>query len=267
MSLLFKRQLRNIVNKMPNKDKIPNSIAYEHNLFLSHAAAFDKNSVCKKIKDYLYYVLSLSFGEFEVIRNFSMSFIQNETSPQGKEHLLDFLSIFNIDYEDIVIEEKSDSDVIHPMEKIFLKKHNISLNLKYDESGGTQKLFDLSGLLIACFNSNVIPIIILDEIDSNFHPSLVIKLINLFNNPKINKSNAQLLFTSHDTNLMSPSIMRRDQFYFTEKNEDHSTRLYSLADLKGIKNDANFARQYLAGYYGAVPILKDYVAPELVENE
>lgn len=53
--------------------------------------------------------------------------------------------------------------------------------------------------------------------------------------------------------------MRRDQFYFTEKGEDEATRVYSLADLKGIRNDADFARQYLAGHYGAVPILQNYV--------
>ena len=82
--------------------------------------------------------------------------------------------------------------------------------------------------------------------------------MGLFNNPQINKSKSQLLFTSHDTNLMSPSIMRRDQFFFTEKTEEKSTILYSLADLKGIRNDADFAKQYLAGYYGALPVLNDY---------
>ena len=64
---------------------------------------------------------------------------------------------------------------------------------------------------------------------------------------------------------MSPSIMRRDQFYFAEKQEDESTRLYSLADLRGIRNDADFAKQYLAGYYGALPVLNDYT--EVEENE
>ena len=67
---------------------------------------------------------------------------------------------------------------------------------------------------------------------------------------------------------MSPSIMRRDQFYFTEKKEDNSTRLYSLAELKGIRNDADFAKQYLAGYYGALPYLKDICETEIHnENE
>ena len=58
---------------------------------------------------------------------------------------------------------------------------------------------------------------------------------------------------------MSPKIMRRDQFYFTEKKEDESTRLYSLSDLKGIRNDADFGKQYLAGYYGAIPILNNFI--------
>jgi len=60
--------------------------------------------------------------------------------------------------------------------------------------------------------------------------------------------------------------MRRDQFYFTEKDEQDATRLYSLADLKGIRNDADFARQYLAGYYGAVPMLRDFKNELITED-
>jgi len=264
MRLLFKRQLRQIENKMPDNDNIPNSLPYDHSLYLSHAAAFNENGICKKIKDFLMFHQSNLTTKNEYFRFFSTLLIQKKLK---KEDFLKFLSIFNLRYEDVIFEKKSESDRIHPMEKIFLRKNNVLLNLRFDESAGTQKLFDLAGLLLGFFKVNLSPLIILDEIDSNFHPSLVIKLINLFNDPKMNESNAQLLFTSHDTNLMSPSIMRRDQFYFTEKNEDDSTRLYSLADLKGIRNDADFARQYLAGYYGAVPVLKDYVAPQMVENE
>jgi len=265
MRLLFKRQLREIENKLFAADKIPNSIAYDHNLFLSHAAAFDENGICKKIKDFLAYLRSNTNGEMEEFRILSIGLVKD--SSHHKASVLNILSIFNLSYEDILIAKKSDSEEVHPMEKIALKKNNVHLNLGLDESAGTQKLFDLAGLLLISLQTNYCPIIVLDEIDSNFHPSLVIKLVNLYNNPATNLTNAQLLFTSHDTNLMSPSIMRRDQFYFTEKNEDDSTRLYSLADLKGIKDDADFARQYLAGYYGAVPVLKDYVAPEMVENE
>ena len=119
-------------------------------------------------------------------------------------------------------------------------------------------MFDIAGLLLVAFSLDTNVFVILDEVDSNFHPSLLIKLIGLFNDPNINKNKSQLLFTSHDTNLMHPTIMRRDQFYFTEKREDLSTRVYSLADLRGIKNDADFAREYLKGIYGAIPILEDY---------
>jgi hypothetical protein len=69
---------------------------------------------------------------------------------------------------------------------------------------------------------------------------------------------AQLLFTSHNTNLLQPDILRRDQIYFTEKSNKDETILYSLADLKGIRNNADFARQYLAGFYGALPMLEGF---------
>jgi AAA15 family ATPase/GTPase len=128
-----------------------------------------------------------------------------------------------------------------------------------NESDGTKKLFDIAGLLLHAFNIEISGLIILDEIDSNFHPSLLTKLISMFNDPEINKSNVQLLFTSHDTNLLNPSLMRRDQFYFAEKEENEGTRLYSLAELKGIRNDADFAKQYLAGFYGGVPVLSNFL--------
>ena len=180
-------------------------------------------------------------------------------------------------YDDIeLIDDESypDNDYSNfPLNKVLLKRttHDgnnkpLYMNLEHRESSGNKKIFDLAGVLLVAFISEEDPfLIVIDEIDSNFHPSLLIKLIKMFNDPKINKNNSQLLFTSHDTNLMSPSIMRRDQFYFAEKQEDESTRLYSLADLRGIRNDADFAKQYLAGYYGALPVLNDYT--EVEENE
>ena len=165
-------------------------------------------------------------------------------------------------------------DFMPPLSKVYLTRtvpnddsKKLSMNLEFRESAGNKKIFELVGILLDVFNLPNTPfLIVIDEIDSNFHPSLLIKLIGMFNNPKINRSNSQLLFTSHDTNLMSPSIMRRDQFYFAEKQNDESTRLYSLADLRGIRNDADFAKQYLAGYYGALPVLNDYMETEEDEN-
>jgi len=268
MSPLFQREGQRIIkNSLQSKSKIPQSIPYEHTLFLTHAAAFDTHGDCKSITDYL---RGFFISDFEIKHEKFrwMSIRHLNTNDNLKIKFRELLSSFNLKYDDIVLDEDTEIDYkkVFPQDKIsFIKEYkekdtlsHVNLNLKFHESSGTQKMFDLAGLLLITFGFRQSAFIILDEIDSNFHPSLLIKLVGLFNNPEINRSKSQLLFTSHDTNLMSPSIMRRDQFYFTEKNEDNSTRLYSLSDLKGIRNDADFAKQYLAGYYGAIPVLENY---------
>jgi uncharacterized protein len=257
-------------DSLPNGEKIP-PIPYEHTLFLTHAAAFDSEGACAIIRQYLSnWTIDNSVFGIDRLRRNSIRLLE---ADNGKQDFLNFLSKFNLKYEDIIIERDphQPKDTLVPRDKIFVKKtyhsfnqnQEIKLNLNNNESAGTQKLFDIAGVFIRAFNLPGNAFIILDEIDSDFHPSLLKKLIEVFNNPAINKSNAQLLFTSHDTNLMSHSVMRRDQFYFTEKNEDESTRLYSLADLRGIRNDADFAKDYLEGYYGGVPVLQNY----LTEND
>lgn len=270
---LFIREKNEIKNYLPKKEVIP-PIPYDHSLLITHIAAFDRTSICEKIRTYLRsYTISNIDNGHDKFRWLSIGFINNTIKEENKEQLLNLLASFNLKYKDATLQKEADSEKVYstsgiiPQDKISFSKEykpdenqsiNVKLNLFKNESAGTQKLFDLAGLLLRAFRLNVPVFIILDEIDSNFHPSLLIKLIKLFNDPEINKSNSQLLFTSHDTNLMSPSIMRRDQFYFTEKNDEEFTRLYSLADLKGIRNDADFAKQYLAGYYGALPILENY---------
>lgn len=277
MSVLFQRTSEKVKNKLSNKEKIPSSIPYKHTLFITHAAAFEKEGVCNLIRDYFRRLTTSNFNiNLDKFRWLSIHYLEQD--DKTKRLFLELLSAFNLDYSDVVLEKDHNfkKNEVFPQEKIFLTREfktdanktiSVDLNLKRNESAGTQKLFDLAGLLLRAFNLPEPAFIILDEIDGNFHPALLIKLVGLFNNPILNKSNSQLLFTSHDTNLMSPSIMRRDQFYFTEKNEDQSTKLYSLADLKGIRNDADFAKQYLAGYYGALPVLKDFSNVTLITNE
>jgi len=227
MSPLFIREDNRISkNTLQNKNKIPSSIPYRHNLYLAHAAAFDLTGDCKTISDY-FRSFAVSDFEFsnEKFRWISIESLIDESSL--KQDFIKLLASFNLGYSDIVLDEHSSNsqNEVFPQEKIHLVKNfltdgklsEIKLNLKHNESSGTQKMFDLAGLLLRVFNNDNQCFILLDEIDSHFHPSLLISLVNLFNNPEINKSKSQLLFTSHDTNLMSPSIMRRDQFYFTEK--------------------------------------------------
>ncbi|MCD5426113.1 MAG: ATP-binding protein [Methanosarcinaceae archaeon] len=125
-----------------------------------------------------------------------------------------------------------------------------------EESAGTQKLFSLIGVWIdALMNGKII---IVDELDVQLHPFLSNFLIKLFHNPTQNKKNAQLIFTTHDTNLLNiQEIFRRDQIYFTEKNyETGATDLYSLLEFRPRK-DKNIENGYLAGRYGAIPFIQE----------
>jgi AAA15 family ATPase/GTPase len=83
-------------------------------------------------------------------------------------------------------------------------------------------------------------------------------LIKLFHNKKINKLNAQLIFATHDTNLLNPSMFRRDQIWLTQKDRYGATELYSLAQFKNVRKDEDFEKKYIQGKYGAVPYLRDF---------
>lgn len=137
----------------------------------------------------------------------------------------------------------------------------INFSFEDRESSGTNKLFDLSEPIFETLYSGAV--LVIDELDAKMHPLISQYIIELFNNPETNPKNAQLIFTTHDTHLLSQKILRRDQIWFTEKDAKEQTDLYSLMDIvlpDGTKprNDANYERNYIAGRYGAIPyILND----------
>ena len=98
-------------------------------------------------------------------------------------------------------------------------------------------------------------ILIIDELDASLHPMLTKHLVKLFSNKDINTKNAQLIFATHDTNLLKPQIFKRDQIWFTEKDKYGSTTLYSILEIKGVRANDDFEKQYIEGKYGAVPYL------------
>ena len=131
----------------------------------------------------------------------------------------------------------------------------VEFDFETDESSGTQRLFALAGPVLDALDKGAL--VVADELDCSMHPHLTRKLIELFQNPKVNSKGAQLVFTTHDTTLMDHTLFRRDQIWFTEKNAQGATELFSLYDFKTEDgkprvNEA-FERRYLAGRYGAVP--------------
>ena len=134
------------------------------------------------------------------------------------------------------------------------KEYTYKLNLK-NESSGTKILFVLAPFLKQAFTTN--KVIFIDELEKSLHPNLVLFIIKLFNNKKINKANSQLIFTTHDINLLDIDILRRDQIWFTEKNADSGiTSLYPL-DSFSVRKDENIKKGYINGRYGAIPFIKD----------
>jgi uncharacterized protein len=133
-----------------------------------------------------------------------------------------------------------------------------------DESEGTQKLIALAGpLLDVLKNASVL---FLDELDARLHPRLTRALVSLFHSES-NPNNAQLVSATHDTNLLDPLFLRRDQIWFTGKDRRGATKLYSLAEFDPPDGDdgARYERDYLLGKYGAVPVIGQLVEPEAVK--
>lgn len=126
-------------------------------------------------------------------------------------------------------------------------------DLEKQESEGTQKMIALSGPLTDTLERG--STLLIDELDARLHPLLSQAIIKLFNSAETNPNHAQLIFTTHDTNLLSHKLWRRDQLWFTEKQENGASDLYSLAEYKGVRSDAAFAKDYIQGRYGAIPYL------------
>jgi AAA15 family ATPase/GTPase len=132
------------------------------------------------------------------------------------------------------------------MERFDMEKH---------ESEGTNKLFALAGILLDTLRTG--KILLIDELDARLHPLITRELICLFNSNETNPHNAQLIFTTHDTNLLSSKTFRKDQIWFTEKDNKGATDLYSLVEYKVGKN-ASFERDYIMGKYGAIPFIGNF---------
>ncbi|MDY6804632.1 MAG: ATP-binding protein [Cyanobacteriota bacterium] len=130
------------------------------------------------------------------------------------------------------------------------------LDFDENESEGTKKLFALAvPILDTLKNGEVLAI---DELDARFHPLMTRTIIDLFNSKDTNPYNAQLIFMTHDTNLLSNTIFRRDQIWFVEKNKEGVSDLYSLVEFK-VDNNADFENDYIKGKYGAIPFIGNFI--------
>lgn len=147
-------------------------------------------------------------------------------------------------------------------------KEFLSWDFDKHESEGSKKALQLSGpVLKALMNGEIL---VIDEMEAKLHPIITLNIIDMFLDPNCNPKHAQLIFATHDTNLLGYSKLRRDQIYFTEKNKWESTELFSLSDFvyfnekngeiieEKERKDTDKEKRYLEGRYGAIPFLGDF---------
>jgi len=141
-------------------------------------------------------------------------------------------------------------------------------DLRNQESSGANKIIDISGPIFDTLLGG--GVLVIDELDAKLHPLMTAAITNLFNSPEYNTNNAQLIFATHDTNLLSYGRFRRDQIYFLEKDKYKASDLYSLIEYKEddsnkkIRKDRSFEKDYINGRYGAIPFIGNF--EELLSN-
>lgn len=138
----------------------------------------------------------------------------------------------------------------------FFKHKGSDVELSYEEeSMGTQIIFCFIPFIMDALNNK--RVVVVDELDKSLHPYLVEMIVQMFNDPDINKNGAQLIFNTYDTNLLKLNILRRDQIWFTEKDDKNGiSDLYPLSDFS-VRKTENVERGYMLGRYGAVPFIKN----------
>lgn len=235
--------------------------------------------ISKSILNWFKYINIINGISHDGYINYTMQQMEHE---DFRTEIIKFVKTADIGLEDIQLEEtdipKDMLEKLMALEK--LKENNIEVinfkqvaintyhrkfdeqnnavgrevfELDREESLGTRKFFKMSAPILNTLQEG--KILAIDELDASLHPMLTMHLIKLFHDPKVNTKNAQLIFTTHDTNLLKPHLFRRDQIWFTEKDVYGSTHLNALAEFKDVRKDADFEKEYIQGKYGAIPYL------------
>ena len=219
-------------------------------LLLSTAAQFNE-TIAVSILRWLSNTQVLFCSEDEVLWQNAIKYLDDETI---RERIIAFARYADLGIENII---KVDNRIVsrhRQYDDEGREVNNVAFSFNRNESEGTVKYFSLAYPIIDALDNG--KCIVIDELDSRLHPLLVKRIIALFNDAQTNPKGAQLLFTAHDTYLLSAGLFRRDQVWFTQKDNFGATELYSLAEYK-VRSTSPFERDYLLGKYGATPLIGD----------
>lgn len=177
------------------------------------------------------------------------------SNPDNKRMLAELLAFADTGLTDFQVEKRSGDFEVTGLHGLFKDGENIGkteLPLK-EESFGTRALF-----LIGCHTlqalQNGSPFFV-DEMDSGLHSYITQLIVDIFRNERINDKHCQLIFTTHDVNLLDQNTIRKDQVWFTEKDKFGVSELFTLSDFDDVREETPFARWYLNNKFGGVPSL------------
>ncbi|WP_333274240.1 ATP-binding protein [Microcoleus sp. D3_18_C2] len=263
--MLFERDFDNyILDDFPEGQGISDKTR-SNALFLSVVAQFN-GKISGKILLWFSKTLQLISGLQD--RQYREETLESFENDRHRHDIIEFIKKLDLGIADIQIKKYiSQKTAMFGIYEVGVK----TVHRKYDadgkqaaielfdiethESEGTNKLFALAGILLDTLRTG--KILLIDELDARLHPLITRELICLFNSNETNPHNAQLIFTTHDTNLLSSKSFRKDQIWFTEKDNKGATDLYSLVEYK-VGKDASFERDYIIGKYGAIPFIGNF---------
>lgn len=270
---LFERegQIIECDSKIENAKNLAN-ITEENTLFLSICG----NAKIPYVKDVVQWFKNtriLNMGDCDIERIVTRGVTSNIENREYQKDIVRFLNAIDINIVDIRVEKQDIESEGGKYKIYFSHKMNNSDELVeipfYEESSGTQKMFAMYGLFRDALEDGM-PIFI-DELDAKLHPLLIKYILTMFHSEDTNKKGAQLIYTAHDEYTLNKDIFRRDQIWFVEKDSESIATLYSLAEYKigdkKVRNDASYNKDYLAGRYGAIPILNEFDIIGEINNE
>lgn len=251
-------------------------------LFLAVADQFN-GKISKKIMQWFNNFITISGLSHEGYKGVTFEMLENKKTSLA---LLDFYKKLDLGFDDITISKKNfdPKDLPNDMPEGFVKQlvtdlegafkidiktihkkynakdksvGNVEFDMRSQESAGTNKFFNISGPVFDVLNDG--GVLVVDELDASLHPLLTLAITKLFNSKEFNRNNAQLIFATHDTNLLYYGNYRRDQIYFVEKDQYGASDMYSLVGYKEegktIRKDRSFEKDYIEGRYGAIPFI------------
>lgn len=234
----------------------------DNRLFLSVAANL---SECAEVEsaflfikeDIVFYTENNNWGLYSF-----HTYLENEKIYQRSLNFLKKLDTGIVGFKPMI--EERPLDLPYLPSEVLNKYSEIELDAVVDysifkvgleeESTGIKKLISIIGPIIDVIDTN--KVLIFDEMETGLHETIAREIVKVFLQQK-GEHNPQLIFSTHDTSLLDANLFRRDQIWFTELNQmERATQLYSLAELKNVRKIENIKNGYIAGKYGAIPMLQ-----------